>query len=99
MLFKYVKTDLTKMEILSYGTQALASGWINYDIEQVVLSDPDIFRTGYVGNQSVVFVDFPIVAEKVQTAIYGDSNVVNDENSNRAFSFLKLGSDGHYRAR
>lgn len=99
MLFKYVKTDLTKMEILSYGTQALASGWINYDIEQVVLSDPDIFRTGYVGGASVVFVDFPIVAEKVQTAIYGDSNVINDENSKRAFSHLTLGSDGHYRAR
>ena len=99
MLFKYVKTDLTKMQILSYGTQALASGWINYDIEQVVLSDPDIFRTGYVGGASVVFVDFPIVAEKVQTAIYGDSNVINDENSKRAFSHLTLGSDGHYRAR
>ena len=40
-----------------------------------------------------------IVAEKVQTAIYGDSNVINDENSKRAFSHLTLGSDGHYRAR
>lgn len=99
MLFKYVKTDLTKMEILSYAAQALASGWINYDIEQVVLSDAEIFRTGYVGEASVVFVDFPIVAQKVQTAIYGDSNVINDEDSKKAFSFLTARSDGQYLAR
>lgn len=99
MLFKYVKTDLTKMEILSYAAQALASGWINYDIEQVVLSDAEIFRTGYVGDASVVFVDFPIVAQKVQTAIYGDSNVINDEDSKKAFSFLTARSDGQYLAR
>ncbi len=96
MLFKYVKTDLTKMQILSYGTQALANGWANYDIEQVVLSDPEIFRTGYVGSNSVVFVDFPAVAEIVQTAVYGDSSVVNSEDRVKPFSFLSLESDGYY---
>ena len=97
-LFKYVKTDLTKMQLLSYGTQALAGGWANYEIEQVTLSDPEIFQTGYVGSQAVVFVDFPAVAEKVQTAIYGDSNVVNDENSIRPFNFLVRRADGQLSA-
>ncbi len=94
MLFKYVKTDLSQMEILSYGTMALANGWANYDIEQIVLSDPEIFKTGYVGNQSVVFVDFPAVSEIVQTKIYGDSNVVNNEDRIKPFSLLRTRSDG-----
>ena len=93
-LFKYVKTDLTKMQILGYAAQALSGGWMDYDIEQINLSDPEIFRTGYVGNTAVVFVDFPKVAETVQTAIYGDSNVVNSEDRVKPFSLLRSRSDG-----
>ena len=51
-LFKYVKTDLTKMQILSYAAQALANDWINYEIVQTPLSDNDVFRTGWVTNRS-----------------------------------------------
>lgn len=92
MLFAYVKTDLTKMQILSYGTQALTNGWIFYDIEQFTLSDKEIFNTGYVGSSAVVFMDFPLAAQKLQTAIYGDSNIQLDENRVKLFSLVgKLG--------
>ena len=93
-LFKYVKTDLTKMQILGYAAQALSGGWMDYEIEQVNLSDPEIFCTGYVGNSAVVFVDFPMVAETVQKAIYGDSNVVNTDDRVKPFSLLRARSDG-----
>ena len=93
-LFQYVKTDLTKMQILGYAAQALSGGWMDYEIEQINLSDPEIFRTGYVGGTAVVFVDFPKVAEIVQTTIYGDSNVVNDETRIKPFSLLRSRSDG-----
>ena len=93
-LFKYVKTDLTKMQIFGYAAQALSGGWMDYEIEQVNLSDPEIFCTGYVGNSAVVFVDFPMVAETVQKAIYGDSNVVNTEDRVKPFSLLRARSDG-----
>lgn len=93
-LFKYVKTDLTKMQILSYATKALTNGWINYDIEQVDISGEEIFKTGYVGNSAVVFVDFPAVSEIVQTAIYGDSNVVNTDDRIKPFSLCSVRSDG-----
>lgn len=95
-LFKYVKTDLTKAQILSYAAQGLANGWVNYEIENVVLSDPSIFRTGYVGSSAVVFVDFPVAAELVQKSIYGNSNIIVSENSLKLFNFLKLRSDGNY---
>ena len=93
-LFQYVRTDLTKMQILGYAAQALSGGWMDYEIEQINLSDPEIFRTGYVGGTAVVFVDFPKVAEIVQTTIYGDSNVVNDETRIKPFSLLRSRSDG-----
>lgn len=88
MLFAYVKTDLTKMQILSYATQALTNGWIFYDIEQFALSDTDVFTTGYVGSNSVVFMDFPLAAQRVQTALYGDSNIQLDENRVKLFSLV-----------
>ncbi len=76
MLFKYVKTDITKMEILSYGAQALTNGWMNYEVQQTTIADEDVFRTGYVGSSSVVFMDFELAAQRVQTGIYGESNIV-----------------------
>lgn len=86
-LFAYVKTDLTKSQILSYAAQALAKGWINYDITQFTLSDKEIFRTGYVGNSAVVFIDYPLAAQKVQTELYGESNIVLDDNRAKVFDF------------
>lgn len=89
-LFKYVKTDLTKMQILSYAAQALANGWINYEIVQTPLSDNDVFRTGWVGDESVVLMDFPLAAQRLQEAIYGEgeSNIVLDESRVIPFSLV-----------
>ena len=86
-LFAYVKTDLTKSQILSYAAQALAKGWINYDISQFTISEREIFRTGWIGSASVVFIDYPLAAQKVQTEIYGESNIVLDENRAKVFDF------------
>ncbi len=88
-LFKYVKTDMTKMQILSYGTQAITNGWVTYDIEQYTLSDNDVFKTGYVGDSAVVFMDFPLAAQRVQTAVYGDSNIELPDDRVKLFSFVK----------
>lgn len=93
-LFKYVKTDLSKMQILSYAAQALANGWVNYDIESKVFSEEDVFKTGYVGNNAVVFVDFPLVAERLQKFIYGESNIINSEDRIKPFTLCKVRSDG-----
>lgn len=89
MLFKYVKTDMTKMQILSYGTQAITNGWVTYDIEQFTLSDNDVFRTGYVGSSAVVFMDFPLAAQRIQTAFYADTNIELPDDRIKLFSFVK----------
>ena len=86
LLFQYVKTDLSKMQIISYATQALTNGWLNYEIVQhSFLSEADIYRTGYVGSSSVVIMDFPLAAQRVQNAVYGDTNIVLDEERQNIF--------------
>ena len=74
-LFKYVKTDLTRMEILSYGVQGLANGWLNFEIQQTTIADDDVFRAGMIGGTSLVLIDFELAAQRIQTAIYGESNI------------------------
>lgn len=88
LLFQHVKTDLTKMQIMSYATQALTKGWINYEIVQHTLSEEDIYTTGYVGDSSVVFIEYPVAAQRLQTYLYGETNIILDENSVKLFSLI-----------
>ncbi len=89
LLFQYVKTDLTKMQIISYATQALANGWLTYDIvSHSFLSEKDIFRTGWVDGASVVIMDFPVAAQRVQQAVYGNTNIIIDENKVSIFDLV-----------
>lgn len=96
LLFKYVKTDLTKTQILSYGAQALANGWASYDIEQVPLNDNTFFNTGFVGDQAVVFMDFPAASNFIQTTVYGNSNIIQSENKQNPYYMLSPRDDGQY---
>lgn len=89
ILLQYVKTDLTKMQIISYATQGVTNGWLNYEIKQhTFLSQEDVFRTGWVGDASVVIIDYPLAAQKVQNALYGKTNIVLDENRIIAFDLV-----------
>lgn len=89
LLFQYVKTDLTKMQIISYATQAIANGWLNYElVSHSFLSEKDIFRTGWVDGASVVIMDFPVAAQRVQQAVYGNTNIIIDENKVSIFDLV-----------
>lgn len=85
-VFGFVKTDLTKNEIMGYATRALVNGWLNYDIEQIVLSDPSIFQTPTINGTSIVVMDYPKVANMIQTEIYGFSNVVLEDDRQKIFN-------------
>ena len=89
LLLQYVKTDLTKMQIISYATQGLTNGWLNYEIKQhTFLSGEDVFKTGWVGDASVVIIDYPLAAQKLQNEFYGNTNIVLDEDRIKAFDLL-----------
>ncbi len=89
LLLQYVKTDLTKMQIISYATQGLTNGWVNYEIKQhTFLSEKDVFKTDWVGDASVVIIDYPLAAQKVQTAVYGNTNIMLSDDRLKAFDLL-----------
>jgi len=90
MLFKYVKTNLTRMEILSYGVQGLTNGWLNYEIQQTTIADDDVFRAGMIGGTSLVLIDFELAAQRIQTAIYGESNITLADDRVIPFQLVSL---------
>ena len=89
LLLQYVKTDLSKMQIISYATQGLTNGWVSFEINQhSFLSEADVFQTGWVGDASVVIIDYPLAAQKVQNAVYGNTNIELSEDRIKAFDLL-----------
>ncbi len=85
----YVRTNLTKSEIVSYAAQAILGGWLKYPITETTISDREVFRTGYVGRSSVVFIEFPVAARRIQYAVYGWTNITPDAEEPKFFSLLK----------
>lgn len=78
-VFSFIKTDLTKTEILGYATKALAWGWLKYPISTIQISDHSIFQTPTLFGASIVIQDYPKVAQIIQEGLYGSSNIVLDE--------------------
>ncbi len=79
----YVTTNLKTSEILSYGTQALSEGWMNYEIVSSVQPSEELrygvrgFRT-YTGYLDVWIVDYIKAARELQLALYGQTNIEID---------------------
>ena len=88
-LLPYVRTNLTQSEISNYIAEAVFGGWMNYEIVETTLSDSDVFKTGYVGESSVVFMEFPVAAQRLQKAIYGETNITINEGDQTMFSLIK----------
>lgn len=84
----YLLTDCTKTEILSYGAKAVAQAWYNYKIEQVAMPDADCRRDARLNGISYWIVDYPLVAQRVQQAIYGTTNIQLDANRVTAFNYI-----------
>lgn len=88
-VFSFIKTDLTKTEILGYATKALAWGWLNYPIETIQISDNSIFQTPTLFGASIVIQDYPKVAQIIQEGLYGTSNIVLEDGRRIIFSLYR----------
>lgn len=80
----YVRTGYSGTQAVSLATDALLKGWLNYSVKKVSLPDSDCsaeFRVKETSGKIWYWkVDYPIAAQKMQTALYGKTNIVLDEN-------------------
>ena len=83
-LIPYIRTGYTGTELVSLATDALVNGWLNYDLKKTSLPDSDCAAEFKVkeGSNKIWYwkVDFPVAAQKLQTALYGKTNIELDKN-------------------
>lgn len=75
----YLKTSYEETEVVSLATKAVVGGWANFDVQQLVMPD-EASREAHSGDIWYWAVDYPLAAQTLQTAIYGESNIKLDEN-------------------
>ena len=93
-LLPLLATDCSRSQILSYGAQALAQGWLNYEIKQVTMPDEDTRKGAMINGVSYWVVDYPLAAQRVQLALYGTTNIELDEYRDSALDYVKFNDNG-----
>ncbi len=88
-LLPLLATDCPKSDIISYAAQALAQGWMNYEIQQVTMPDEDTRTDASFNGISYWVVDYPLAAQRVQLALYGTTNIELDDNRISALSYVR----------
>ena len=79
ILLPYVETGYSKGQILSLGVKAITGGWAGYERTQLQMP-PEDCRTSGSANMWIWVVDYQLAAHRLQTEIYGESNITIDEN-------------------
>lgn len=77
-VFPYITTDMSKTSILGYAGDAITSGWLKYDIEQMAMPSEKLCKSGYAGSQWIWIVDYPAGAQELQKTLYGTTNIELD---------------------
>jgi LCP family protein required for cell wall assembly len=78
ILLPYVDTGYSKTQILTLGVQALTGKWFNYERTQLQMPDEES-RTSGSANAWIWVVDYQLAAHKLQTELYGKSNITLNE--------------------
>ncbi|MCL2513223.1 MAG: LCP family protein [Oscillospiraceae bacterium] len=87
-VLKYVVTDMTKREMVSYGTQAITGQWFNYQIKELQMPTEETCMP-YSGNSWVWIADIPKAAQILQTELYGTTNIKLAENRKTAMDLVR----------
>ncbi|MBP5662394.1 MAG: LCP family protein, partial [Clostridia bacterium] len=74
-LMPYVRTGYTPAALLSLAGEALTNDWFGFDIQQVSLPDHECADEATINGVWYWKVDFPPAARKLQTALYGRTNI------------------------
>lgn len=100
---KYLRTGYSQSEILGLLGTAVAQDWMDFEINEITLPAEDgvemmstmTYTTSSPSElQWVWIVDYPLCAQKLQLAIYGESNIVLKEGRDTALGFMRSNNIG-----
>ncbi|MGN0525829.1 MAG: LCP family protein [Acutalibacteraceae bacterium] len=81
ILLPYVETGFSQTEIVSLGLKALTGKWYNYERVQMSLPDEESRTSGSGSSTGWIWVvDYQLAAYKLQMELYGQSNIVLEDN-------------------
>ena len=74
----YMRTGYSQSEVLSLLAQAYSHNWMSFEMTELMLPNEDYKDrlSTYVGDQSAWVVDYALCAQKLQKALYGETNIV-----------------------
>ncbi len=84
-----IRTNISRKTILTYAAKAVTDGWAHFTISEITMPTPDA-RYGYNSRSTawIWVVDYPLVAQKLQLELYGETNINLDENRKTAITVL-----------
>lgn len=97
-LLPYITTNYSELELLSLAGEAMSGEWLGFEIVSQVAPADDYRRgfSGYkthTGNLDVWIVDYVAAAREVQLSVYGETNIVLE---NDRISAIELAKNGKY---
>lgn len=93
----YIRTGYTQSEVFALIAQAYTNGWMNYKMVEVVLPNEDYVdrASTKINGQWAWVADYASCAQKLQRALYGETNIVLDPNRTTALDLISnLNSGG-----
>lgn len=94
---KYIRTGYTQTEVISLIATAVSQNWMKYTMKEITLPSEQGYdmastyvNTTSMRNQWVWIVDYPICAQKLQKAIYGESNIILDSDRVSALDYTNV---------
>lgn len=91
---QYIRTGYNQSEIISLLATAVTQGWMKYEITEITLPQEQgvemasaYVNTSSARNQWVWIVDYPICAQKLQLAVYGETNIILDADRQSALDY------------
>ncbi|MBQ8782707.1 MAG: LCP family protein [Clostridia bacterium] len=91
---EFIRTGYTQPEVISLLATAVTQGWMKYEITEITLPQEQgvemasaYVNTSSARNQWVWIVDYPICAQKLQKAVYGETNIILESDRKSALDF------------
>lgn len=82
---RHVRTDLSDDAVDNLTKDALTQGWLNYTVTQLHSPASSAVRSAYINEQHMQIVNYPSEAARLQTEIYGYTNIENGKGTGGSY--------------